>query len=556
MALARKALWGLGGAAALAMLATAGCGDDDCTRTLTCPTGSGGDGGAGAGMSTSTSSSDGGSTTSGMGGDMGAPNGTACTDGGECQSGICSDDRCCDGACDGACVSCGLIGTEGICSPHPVGEDPENECGLATCDGAGACQVGEQLWGYALGNASNQTVVATAVDGNGNIFVTGRFDGTVTIGNKTVTANGSDVYVAKVASTGNVDWLVKIGAADTQYPTHMVLGGSRLFVAGQYRGAMSFTNASTSFSDGLGWFIAALDVNDNGSATLVDNLPNASTLPLFQTRVGAMTYSSSKLYAYTYSGAIQTPTQTLHRYGGTSWTEEASQNIDHSVAVMTPTSGGFLAAGPLASTLSPFDGPSLTTVGGNDVWVAKVDSNFNAMWAKSFGGAGHEYVDALLELSDGNIIAAGRGQADFTAGDMLMHSGGGNDIYVVRLNSVGDATGGTMFGDAGDDQVNGVAADADSIVVVGGTDGPLNIGGMLPEGGGDDAIVIKLDATTFAPQWARRAGSISDQVANSCVIDTQGRITIGGTFVETLDFGGGVIQTTGNDDGFLVQLTP
>jgi len=557
MAFAQRVLWGLGGAAALMMLTAAGCGDDDCTRTLTCPTGSGGDGGSGGGMSTSTG--DGGSTTSGMGGDMGAPNGTACMDGGECRSGVCADGVCCDAACDGSCESCALTGTEGACTPHPANEDPENECGLATCDGAGACQVGEQLWGYALGNASNQSVTAMAVDANGNIYVTGRFDGSVTIGNQTVNANGSDAFVAKLASTGNVDWLVKVGAADTQYPTHLVLGSSKVFVAGRYRGAMSFSNASTAFSDGLGWFIVGLDVNGNDPAILVGNEPNASTLPLFQTGVGAMTYSGSKLYAFTYTGALQTPTRTIRRYAGDGSSLESSQTIDHSVTVMARSgSGGFLAAGLLGGTgFSPFGGPALDTNGLSDIWVAEVDSNFNAAWAKSFGGNGNEYIETLVEVSGGEIIAAGRGQASFTAGDMLTHSGGSNDIFVVRLGSDGTPLGGTMFGGVGDDRVEAVAVDDDSIIVAGATDGALDIGGiMLPGDGDDDALVVKLDATTLAPVWARRAGVFDDQAATACVVDAQGRVTVGGTFDESVDFGGGPISTTGNDDGFLVQLSP
>lgn len=124
---------------AAVVLVTSGCGDDDCTRTLTCPTGGGGDSGTGAG------SSDGGSTSSGMGGDMGAPDGTACTDGDECQSGTCADDVCCESACDGTCESCAEAGAEGTCTPYAAGEDPEIECGVASCDGAGACQVGEAL---------------------------------------------------------------------------------------------------------------------------------------------------------------------------------------------------------------------------------------------------------------------------------------------------------------------------------------------------------------------------------------------------------------------------
>ena len=72
-------------------------------------------------------------------------NGQACTGNGTCASGFCADGVCCDSACTGTCVSCNLSGRAGQCSPHPVGTDPDSDCGAGTgacksiCDGAGTC---------------------------------------------------------------------------------------------------------------------------------------------------------------------------------------------------------------------------------------------------------------------------------------------------------------------------------------------------------------------------------------------------------------------------------
>ncbi len=61
----------------------------------------------------------------------GAPN--------ECLSDECADGVCCDTACDGTCEACDLVGTEGTCTPHPAGTDPETECGASdSCNGLAA----------------------------------------------------------------------------------------------------------------------------------------------------------------------------------------------------------------------------------------------------------------------------------------------------------------------------------------------------------------------------------------------------------------------------------
>ncbi|MBW2253763.1 MAG: hypothetical protein JRI25_04110 [Deltaproteobacteria bacterium] len=50
------------------------------------------------------------------------------------------DQVCCGGACEGTCEACDVSGSEGTCTLHTAGTDPEEECDddLA-CDGAGDC---------------------------------------------------------------------------------------------------------------------------------------------------------------------------------------------------------------------------------------------------------------------------------------------------------------------------------------------------------------------------------------------------------------------------------
>lgn len=67
------------------------------------------------------------------------PNGTACSENRECTSGFCADGYCCDLACSGVCQSCGMPGSEGLCTSHPAFTDPEAGCMPYTCNGSGSC---------------------------------------------------------------------------------------------------------------------------------------------------------------------------------------------------------------------------------------------------------------------------------------------------------------------------------------------------------------------------------------------------------------------------------
>ena len=96
-------------------------------------------------------SPDGGSVACSNTGDMHKANGIACGCAGDCASGFCVDDVCCNSACTGTCKSCNAPSSPGICAFVPAGSAPRvasacpvsgpSSCGLdGTCDGSGACR--------------------------------------------------------------------------------------------------------------------------------------------------------------------------------------------------------------------------------------------------------------------------------------------------------------------------------------------------------------------------------------------------------------------------------
>ena len=67
-------------------------------------------------------------------------NGTACTEAGECASGLCVDGVCCNAICDTTCMACNVTGSEGTCSNVPLGSEDGADCnGINVCNGEGAC---------------------------------------------------------------------------------------------------------------------------------------------------------------------------------------------------------------------------------------------------------------------------------------------------------------------------------------------------------------------------------------------------------------------------------
>jgi hypothetical protein len=73
------------------------------------------------------------------------PTGALCSRPTDCASGFCAQGRCCQTSCTASCMSCGLDGTAGTCTPVPAGgADPAGSCRDDACnngcDGRGACR--------------------------------------------------------------------------------------------------------------------------------------------------------------------------------------------------------------------------------------------------------------------------------------------------------------------------------------------------------------------------------------------------------------------------------
>lgn len=69
----------------------------------------------------------------GAGGTPLDPLASACAVDIECDSRHCADGLCCENSCEGTCRACDLVGSEGMCTEVPDGDDPDLECNDYTC---------------------------------------------------------------------------------------------------------------------------------------------------------------------------------------------------------------------------------------------------------------------------------------------------------------------------------------------------------------------------------------------------------------------------------------
>ena len=176
-----------------------------------------------------------------------------------------------------------------------------------------------------------------------------------------------------------------------------------------------------------------------------------------------------------------------------------------------------------------FGATTLTSAGGDDAFVLALDSSGNPLWVKRFGGAVTDGATAIAANPNGTMAFSGffGGSVDFGSGPI---TAAGSDGFVVALTG---ATGAPLwsrtFGGPGDDRGNAIAIDpAGDVVAAGYASSALDLGsGPLPFAGATDAFVAKWGFTGTL-SWAREMGTPFADQATSIAVSTTGDVAIAG----------------------------
>ncbi|MBL8812686.1 MAG: hypothetical protein JNM43_21150 [Planctomycetaceae bacterium] len=122
-----------------------------------------------------------------------------------------------------------------------------------------------------------------------------------------------------------------------------------------------------------------------------------------------------------------------------------STGEDYGQAIATDASGNVYTTGAFEGTVDfdPGSGTAnLTSSGGPDIFVCKLDSAGNFVWAKRMGGTFDERSKGIAVDRSGNVLTIGFffGTADFDPGNgtTVLTSAGASDVFVSKLDSTGN----------------------------------------------------------------------------------------------------------------------
>ncbi|MBI2280336.1 MAG: SBBP repeat-containing protein [Bacteroidetes bacterium] len=382
-------------------------------------------------------------------------------------------------------------------------------------------------WAKNMGGTSNDEGKSITTDAAGNVYTTGYFTGTADFdpgaGVFNLTSAGSqDIFVSKLDAAGNFMWAKKMGGTsiDIGYSITTDTSGN-VYTTGYFQG-------TADFNPGAGVF----------------NLTSAGGADIFVSKLDA---------AGNFMWAI--------KMGGTS--EDVGLPITTDAAGNVYTTGYFQGTADFDPGAGVFN---LTSAGGNDIFVSKLDAAGNFMWAIKMGSTSSDVGLSITTDAAGNVYTTGyfTGTADFDPGAGIFSlTSAGDDIFISKLDAAGNFMWAIKMGSTSSDYGYSITTDASSNVYTTGyftgtADFDPGAGVFnLTSAGSQDIFVSKLDAAGNF-MWAIKMGSTLADHGRSITTDAAGNVYTTGYFTGTADFnpgaGGFNLTSAGSADIFISKL--
>jgi hypothetical protein len=204
--------------------------------------------------------------------------------------------------------------------------------------------------------------------------------------------------------------------------------------------------------------------------------------------------------------------------------------------------GGTYVAGSVFTPTKSFDGISITSNGGADLFFAKYDPTTHAaVWAKNYGDAADQLAAGSAVTADGTVVAIGNFIGNISAGNTISNAATSPIDFLVAVNAAdgsgkwakafNDGLGGALVAVAANPSLNlvavcGYANQAATDLVPGATYG----------GGTQDAVIAVFNSAGTL-QWSKQLGAANEEECDSVAIDDNGDVFAAGKYDGTFNPG-------------------
>jgi PKD repeat protein len=165
-------------------------------------------------------------------------------------------------------------------------------------------------------------------------------------------------------------------------------------------------------------------------------------------------------------------------------------DYDYLNSMIATSDGGYLLGG--ISLSSAGGDKTQNTWGGWDFWIIKIDSAGNKLWDKDYGGTDHDYLNDISQTSDGGFLIGGYSLSDIS-GDKTQSRWGLYDFWIIKTDSVGNLEWEKDYGGYDNDYLNSVLPVSGGYILAGISSSGTGGNKTQPSWGGLDFWILKID---------------------------------------------------------------
>ena len=347
------------------------------------------------------------------------------------------------------------------------------------------------------------------LDASGNIFVIGRVyyqggprDFDPNAGTFMVNIDWEDIFILKLDNDGNFLWVRDFGAVQESRGYSVSIDASgNVYATGYFRGTVDFDPGVGTFNlvSSGDWDVFFLKLDGNGNLIWARGMVNS-----------AATYYSDSQHGSKIEIDATGNVYTTGRYNGT---------VDFDFGV-----GTF----------------NLTSNGGYDIYVLKMTTNGDFIWAKSMGGSGYDEGFSISTTATGDSYVTGYflNTVDFdpSVGTYNLTSAGGDDIFISKFDTNGNFIWArSMGGTSNDHASNIIPTSSGDLIICGDLSGTADLDpspcvSNFTSSGGEDVFIVKLNqVAALSITSSETSGSIGETIT---IVGTGFSIIPGNNVVE------------------------
>lgn len=377
-----------------------------------------------------------------------------------------------------------------------------------------------QSWSFGAqaGSGGEDQAKAVVTDDAGNHYVTGFFTGIISFGGgNTFTSAGSDIFIAKYNHSGTLLWARHVTCNGSDAGMDLALDeNGMLYATGWFSGVASFQTGSS---------------------------------PLVLSATGLQDIFVAKFDPFT---------------GDALWAVKAGGNQEDAGYSLTAFGGGVYLAGSFEGNAN-FDGTALSTSGGSDGFLARLNANTGAFdWAVKGVCTDDDAFTKVANDGTHLYVSGFYSNAPYSVGLDILLLVGGKDGRLAKYDTGGGLVWQRRIGSLLNDEVGtGVAVANGKVFVAANSSGagiPSFFGLLLGSpvtlsGNGSNFMLARYDAVSGEPDWVMGGGYNGDDYFEDVAIQADGNVLVAGSFEDSVRFGS--LSTLGsNHEAMVVEFLP